>query len=99
MSLPISSIGPLGGVSPVSPLDPGTKNAGGFGAVLQDAMNKVGEINDTATKSVESFLSGEGDDLHKTIMATQRADLAMELFLQVRNKVVQAYQEVMRMQV
>ncbi len=46
-----------------------------------------------------SILSGEGDDLHKTIMTTQRADLAMELFLQVRNKVVQAYQEVMRMQV
>ncbi len=62
-------------------------------------MGKVGQLHDDASKSVESFLSGEGDDLHKTIMTTQRADLAMELFLQVRNKVVQAYQEVMRMQV
>ena len=99
MSLPISPIGAPGSVRLVAPLDPGANNAGGFGAILQDAMRTVGEITDTASKSVESFLSGEGDDLHKTIMATQRADLAMELFLQVRNKVVQAYQEVMRMQV
>ena len=62
-------------------------------------MQKVGQLNDDATASVHNFLSGEGDDLHKTIMATQRADLAGELFLQVRNKVVAAYQEVMKMQV
>jgi len=80
-------------------LDSGSKKAAGFGAILEDAMGKVGEFNVAASNSVTSFLSGEGDDLHKTIMATQRADLAMELFLQVRNKVVQAYQEVMRMQV
>ena len=98
MSLPISTIGPQSPI-PVAPLDFGPKAPGGFGAVLEDAMHKVGQFNDTASKSVESFLSGEGDDLHKTIMATQRAELSMELFLQVRNKVVQAYQEVMRMQV
>src|SRR6266481_4844710 len=97
MPFPISSIG---AATPISApqLDP-SKKAAGFSAVFQDAMGKVGEFNDAASKSVENFLSGEGDDLHKTIMTTQRADLAMELFLQVRNKVVQAYQEVMRMQV
>ena len=77
----------------------GPSKDGVFGAVLEEAMQKVGQFNDAATSSVDNFLSGEGDDLHKTILATQRADLAMELFLQVRNKVVQAYQEVMRMQV
>ena len=98
MPFPISSITPASSIVP-APLEPGAKQSGGFGSVLRDAIGKVGEFNDTASRSVESFLSGEGDDLHKTIMATQRADLAMELFLQVRNKVVQAYQEVMRMQV
>jgi flagellar hook-basal body complex protein FliE len=98
MPSPISSLGPLAPL-PVTPLDPGSKSAGGFGSILTEAMQKVGELGDDATKSVENFLSGEGDDLHKTIMATQRADLGMELFLQVRNKVVAAYQEVMRMQV
>jgi flagellar hook-basal body complex protein FliE len=98
MPLPISGIGPLNPAT-VTPLDPGSKKAGGFGSVLEDAMQKVGALGDEASKSVESFLSGEGDDLHQTIMATQRAGLAMELFQQVRNKVVSAYQEVMRMQV
>src|SRR6266567_1661410 len=98
MPFPIPAIGSTSSIQ-APQLDTGSKNAVGFGAVLKDAMGKVGEFNEAASKSVEGFLSGEGDDLHKTIMATQRADLAMELFLQVRNKVVQAYQEVMRMQV
>src|SRR4051812_29172533 len=97
MSLPISAISPTTAVA--APSFEGSKSAGGFGAILQDAMGKVGELQNDASKSVESFLSGEGEDLHKTIMTSQRADLAMELFLQVRNKVVSAYQEVMRMQV
>jgi flagellar hook-basal body complex protein FliE len=98
MPSPISSLGPLTPL-PVMPLDMGSKSAGGFSSILTDAMQKVEGLGNDATKSVENFLSGEGDDLHKTIMATQRADLGMELFLQVRNKVVAAYQEVMRMQV
>src|SRR5438132_8791646 len=98
MRFPIFSIGPSSAIQPPK-LDTGSDKSAGFGSILQDAMGNVGELNSTASKSVESFLSGEGDDLHKTIMATQRAELAMELFLQVRNKVVQAYQEVMRMQV
>jgi len=98
MTLPISSVEPVKPLS-VSPAGPSSKNGGGFGAALTDAMQKVGDLGNEATKSVENFLSGEGDDPHSTIMATQRADLAMELFLQVRNKVVSAYQEVMRMQV
>jgi flagellar hook-basal body complex protein FliE len=98
MPLPISSLGPVTPLT-VTPLNAGSKSDSGFGSILTDAMQKVESLGNDATKSVESFLSGEGDDLHKTIMTTQRADLAMELFLQVRNKVVSAYQEVMRMQV
>lgn len=98
MPFPISGPGPLSPL-PVSPLDAGSKKSDGFGAVLDDAIHKVDGMAGEAAKSVERFLSGEDDDLHKTIMSTQRADLAGELFLQVRNKVVAAYQEIMRMQV
>jgi flagellar hook-basal body complex protein FliE len=98
MPFPISGPGPVSPL-PVSPLAVDSANGGEFGGILKDAMQKVGSMNDEASKSVESFLSGEGEDLHKTMLATQRADLAGELFLQVRNKVVAAYQEVMRMQV
>src|SRR5215831_19343295 len=95
---PISSLPPIV-TTPIATPEVGPKKDGGFGAILQDAIHQVNQFHQDASKSVENFLSGEGDDLHKTIMATQRADLSMELFLQVRNKVVQAYQEVMRMQV
>jgi flagellar hook-basal body complex protein FliE len=74
-----------------------TKSKSAFEAVLQDAMHKVEQFNRTAAEGVEKLLSGESEDLHRTILAGQRAELAFELFQQVRNKVVQAYQEVMRM--
>ncbi|MEO7652465.1 MAG: flagellar hook-basal body complex protein FliE [Bryobacteraceae bacterium] len=94
--VPINLVGP--GVNPAAKLSP-AKPVDAFASVLQDAMHKVNEFQQNAGQSVESFLSGETTDLHQTIMAGQKAELAFELFSQVRNKVVQAYQEVMRMQV
>ena len=47
---------------------------------------------------MQQFLSGDGEDLHSTVLAVQRASLEFDMLMQVRNKVVSAYQEVMRMQ-
>ena|SRR5581483_3512992 len=74
------------------------KSGGAFQEALTAAIQGVEASGKTAAASVERFLSGEGEELHTTIMATQRAELAFELFLQARNKVVNAYQEIMRMQ-
>jgi flagellar hook-basal body complex protein FliE len=73
--------------------------AGGFEQVLARAIRQVENFRLEADQKVERFLAGEGEDLHTVALATQRAELAFELFVQVRNKVVQAYQEIMRMQV
>jgi flagellar hook-basal body complex protein FliE len=86
---------------PVAPdLQPasGAREGGGFRAVFEGAIRQVENTRHQGAQAVEKFLSGEGEELHTTVMATQRAELAFELFLQVRNKVVQAYQEIMRMQ-
>ena len=92
--LPISS---PASVSPVRPA--GEPAAGGaFQEAFTAAIQNVETFGRDASASVQRFLSGEGEELHTTIMATQRADLAFELFLQARNKVVSAYQEIMRMQ-
>jgi flagellar hook-basal body complex protein FliE len=56
-------------------------------------------LNRNASASVESFLNGDGQELHNAVMATNQAELALDLFLQVRNKVISAYQEVMKMQI
>jgi flagellar hook-basal body complex protein FliE len=71
---------------------------GSFQEVLSSAIQTVQGASQNASTAVERFLSGEGEELHTTILATQRAQLAFEMFLQARNKVVSAYQEIMRMQ-
>jgi flagellar hook-basal body complex protein FliE len=48
---------------------------------------------------MEQLLTGEKDEIHSTVLAVQQAELQLDMFLQVRNKVVAAYQEVMKMQV
>jgi flagellar hook-basal body complex protein FliE len=73
-------------------------SSGEFRNLLENAIGQVDGLRSTANATVERFLSGENEELHSTVMATQRAELAFEMFMQVRNKVVQAYQEVMRMQ-
>ena len=71
---------------------------GVFSAVFQQAVNKVEAFGKESQVKVDSFLNGENEEIHQVVLATQRAQLSFDLFAQVRNKVVQAYQEVMRMQ-
>jgi flagellar hook-basal body complex protein FliE len=91
-------------IAPITPIDTSslapTQSTGStnFRDILSGAIDEVETSRNDAKQSVDRFLSGEGDDLHSTILAGQRADLEFQMFLQVRNKVVSAYQEVMRMQ-
>jgi len=81
-------------------LQPATSSpAGGFQNVLQSAIQQVESSRTTADQAARSFISGTGGELHSTILATQTAELQFEMFMQVRNKVVSAYEEIMRMQV
>ena len=66
---------------------------------MKDAVNTVENLGASAAHGVQRFLAGEGGELHQVALDAQRAQLAFELFLQVRNKVVEAYQEVMRSQI
>jgi len=77
---------------------PSSSGTGSFAGVLSAAIDSVDGLGREAAASVERFLSGDGEDLHTTVLATTRAELAFDLFLETRNKVVSAYQEIMRMQ-
>lgn len=101
MSLKISSSLASSALAPVAPLAPPPVSGGEGGEfhnVLSSAIQEVEGARASAAQTVNQFLSGEGEDLHSTILASQRADLEFQMFLQVRNKVVSAYQEVMKMQ-
>jgi len=95
-----ASILPVSPSSLPDPIRPAGESRGGgaFQDVLASAIQSVESFGQDASASVQRFLSGEGEELHSTIMATQRAELSFDLFQQVRNKVVSAYQEIMRMQ-
>jgi flagellar hook-basal body complex protein FliE len=73
--------------------------AGDFQSLLANAIGGVERLRGEAGQSVERFLSGDGEEVHTVALATQRAELAFETFLQVRNKVISAYQSIMQMQV
>jgi flagellar hook-basal body complex protein FliE len=102
MSLPIA---PIPGIAPAASIAPAvtavapSTAAGGsaFRDLLAQSISTVEANRVAAETSVDRFLSGEGEELHHVAIATQKAELSFELFLQVRNKVVQAYQEIMRM--
>jgi flagellar hook-basal body complex protein FliE len=84
-------------LAPAVPV-PGAASESPFGPVFADAVQQVESFQKNADASINRFLSGEGEEIHKVALAAQQADLSFQLFLQVRNKVVSAYQEVMRMQ-
>jgi flagellar hook-basal body complex protein FliE len=81
-----------------------TKSPGGAGAqsdffdALQGAMNQVEQLHTDAQSRVTGMLDGTGDDVHSAMIAVEKAGLAFEMMLQVRNKIVQAYQTVSNMQ-
>jgi flagellar hook-basal body complex protein FliE len=96
--IPISSIAPissaLAGIPSVGASQP--KNT--FQQVLESTINTVDGLQKNAGDTVQKFLSGQNEDIHTTVLATQQAEMAFQLGLQVRNKVVSAYQEIMKMQ-
>jgi flagellar hook-basal body complex protein FliE len=94
---PITSISGIPAPAIVRPA--AASSPGAFQEAFTSAIGRVEAFGRNSAASVENFLGGEGEELHTTILATQRAELSFELFLQVRNKVVNAYQEIMRMQV
>ena len=98
--------GPIAAISGINVADAirpaasaGGASGGAFQDVLTNAIRSVESAGSEATSSIERFLGGEGEELHTTVLATQRAEMAFDMFQQVRNKVVSAYQELMKMQI
>src|SRR3954452_3871000 len=96
---PVSSLAPIQQVQPLTPAAAAKTDTGEFRNALQSAIHEVERSGATADQGVKSFLSGEDGELHSSILATQKAELEFDMFLQVRNKVVSAYQEIMRVQI
>jgi flagellar hook-basal body complex protein FliE len=69
-----------------------------FSNLFTDAVSQVNTLENQAHAAVNGLMTGSGVDVHQAMIATQKAGMAFELALSVRNKAVQAYQSVMGMQ-
>ena len=77
----------------------GTSAEGGkFLETLQQSMDEVEGAQGDAGSQVAQLLNGKGVDLHSAMIAVEKADLSFQLMMQVRNKIVQAYQQISNMQ-
>lgn len=74
-------------------------SGGAFKDLLIDALKQVNDLVAEADRATAALATGRGVELHQVMIATEKANLALQLTLQVRNKVLEAYQEVMRMPV
>jgi len=74
----------------------GTGAGSDFLNELRGAVDQVSQLQSDASTKVSSMLSGNGQDIHSTMIAVQKADLAFELMVEMRNKIVSAYQEISR---
>ena len=71
----------------------------GFGNFLKGAVGEVNQLHHEADQAVEALAAGRSQDVHNTMIALQKADVSFQLLMQIRNKVVSAYETVMRMQI
>jgi flagellar hook-basal body complex protein FliE len=70
-----------------------------FGSYLKDAIKGLNDTQLQADSAVNSFIKGDQVDVHQVMLSMQKAELTLNLAMQLRNKVIAAYEEIMRMQV
>jgi flagellar hook-basal body complex protein FliE len=91
----IDQLFPTAGAKGVQPTEV-AKNAGNF---MNELVNKVNDLQHQADREIQKLATGESKGLHEVMLAVEKSGVAFQFLNQVRNKAVDAYQEIMRMQV
>ena len=91
--------GPEWGVGTVEPTQPAQPAGGGFGDMLTNAVSALGETQSKAAAASQSLVDGTATDPTQVVMQVERAQLAMQLASQIRNKAVEAYTDIFHTQV
>jgi len=104
MTDPVGLIGHGGGVGPIRPAQPGkaSQAAGGganFKDLLLENLNEVNKLQQDAARAAEDLAAGRRSDVEGVILATEKADTAFRMLQAVRNRVIEAYNELNQMRV
>ncbi|HUM04051.1 MAG TPA: flagellar hook-basal body complex protein FliE [Terriglobales bacterium] len=99
MTNPITNLTNTLPVSPaVTPSTGGSAKTNGFASTLASAIEQVEQLHTDAQANATDMMQNGGQDLHNVMIAVEKADIAFQLMMQVRNKIVNAYQEISRLQ-
>jgi flagellar hook-basal body complex protein FliE len=93
---PLSPLKPMGESSPMG--TEGAVEGPNFSDVLKQALQEVNAAQHSADQEVRNLMTGESTDMHTAILAVQKADVSFQMMMAVRGKLIDAYREVMRMQ-
>jgi len=93
----------IAGMQPIAPLEVKSLDKGkpetSFAGVLKTSLTEVNQLQQKADAAITALATGDKASLHDTMIAMEQADVSFRLMMQVRNKIVEAYQEILRMQV
>ena len=95
----ISAIPPIGSMPAAGPRAVEPSPASGFGSLLREGLENVSALERSADAAATGFAVGDGTKVHEVMIAGSKSQIAVELLSQLRNKAVEAYTEVMRLQV
>lgn len=71
----------------------------GFSKIIEDSLNKINDYQKVADESVVSFIKGNEQEIHNVMIALEEAKLTMQTAIEIRNKLVEAYQELSKTQI
>lgn len=97
--MPVSGIPNVGGVAPQLVRPQAQPPTAGFGEALNRSLQSVSQLEHQADSTAASFATGGATAVHEVMTATTKSRLAVDAMVAVRNRAVEAYQEIMRMQV
>ena len=92
---------PAAGLPSLHPVDPGpiTETKNNFSSFISTSVKEVNNSQIEADGAIEKLHSGEAQNLHDVMIAVEKADLSLRMLVQIRNKALTAYDEIMRMQI
>jgi flagellar hook-basal body complex protein FliE len=94
MGSPLSGISQLGQANVGVEIGRRADDRSDFASQLQAAFNHIEQLHADADRQIAGLLNGQGEDIHKVMIAVEKASLSFQLMMQVRNKIIQAYRDV-----
>jgi len=96
---PIEPLQPAQALSQIQPLKPAASGAGDFGQLVSNVLQDVNQSQNQAADAVAQLAAGQTDNVHQVMIALGKAEVSFNYMLEVRNRLLDAYKQVMQMQI